>query len=73
MSVLTAPEVNDLDGRVVGNGIARESYILFSIERLVLLFGLKTLERCCLNVSAFSLSLMAKILSAFLIRKERLF
>lgn len=59
--------VKGLGGRVIRRGLSRKSYILFSIEGMVKLLGVKTSERCCLCVSAFSLSFIARLPSDFLI------
>jgi len=55
ISVFIPLGVKGLGGRVIGSGLPRKSYILFFIEGTVKLLGLKTLERSCLCVSAFSL------------------
>lgn len=70
MSDLTSFGVNGLGGRVIGSEVSRKSCICFSIEGIVVILGLKTSERCCLCVSAFSLSFIAILPSGFLIGKE---
>ena len=70
MNDLTPFGVNGLGGRVIGSGLSRDLYILLSIDVVVRLFGLNTSERCCLNVSALSLSFIARVPSDFLIGKE---
>jgi len=56
MNELTPFGRNDFGGRFIGSELSGKSNILFSIEIIVRLFGLKISEECCLSVSAFSLS-----------------
>lgn len=48
INVFTPFGVNGLGVRVIESGLSRKSYILFSIEGMVKLFGLKNSKRCCL-------------------------
>lgn len=70
MNDLTPFGVNGLGGRVIVSGLSRKSNIFLSIEGIARLIGLKTSERCCLSVSAFTLSFIARLPLDFLIGKE---
>lgn len=62
--------MNNLGRSVIGSGLSRKLSILFSIEGMVELLGLKTWESCCLCASAFFLSFIARLPSGFLIGND---
>lgn len=65
MSALTSYGEKLLGGKTADSRADSESYILFSIEKFIKLFGRKTWGKCCPKVSALSLSSVAKLLSDF--------